>query len=148
MICKASLPTFEANFLLSNEGYKYYCSSDLNPYSECSRKRKKYKFNMRVSWAKLLALSCLYEASQGNPVPSEAGYQLQPFNIDLSSRVPRMIDQIKGTELPAHPVYINTGTSAGISLSLLESFRAEWLNSFDWKREQQDLNKCVFTSSQ
>ncbi|KAJ5890505.1 uncharacterized protein N7473_006733 [Penicillium subrubescens] len=96
---------------------------------------------MRVSWAKLLALSCLYEASQGNPVPSEAGYQLQPFNIDLSSRVPQMIDQIKGTELPAHPVYINTGTSAGISLSLLESFRAEWLNSFDWKREQQDLNK-------
>jgi hypothetical protein len=102
---------------------------------------------MRMCWAKLLALSCLSEASQGNPVPSEAGYQLQPFHIDLSSKVPRMLDQIKRTELPAHPVYINTGTSAGISLSLLEDFRTQWLTSFDWNREQQDLNKCVFTSS-
>ncbi|PCG88131.1 Epoxide hydrolase [Penicillium occitanis (nom. inval.)] len=52
-----------------------------------------------------------------------------------------MLDQIKGTQLPAQPVYINTGTSAGISLSLLESFRTEWLTSFDWNREQEDLNK-------
>jgi hypothetical protein len=100
---------------------------------------------MRVSWAKLLALSYIYEASQGSPVQVRNEYQLQPFHIDLSSRVPRMLDQIKGTQLPAQPVYINTGTSAGISLSLLESFRTEWLTSFDWNREQEDLNKYVFS---
>jgi hypothetical protein len=107
-------------------------------------KSEKYKFNMRVSWAKLFALSCLYEVSQGNPVQSKDGHQLQPFQIDLSSRVPRMLDQIKRTKLPAHPVYINTGTSAGISLSLLESFRTEWLTNFDWDREQKALNKYGF----
>lgn len=56
-----------------------------------------------------------------------------------------MLDQIKGTSLPAEAVYINTGTSAGISLSLLESFRTEWLSSFDWNREQEEMNKYVFT---
>lgn len=96
---------------------------------------------MRLSLAKLLALSCLYEVSQGSPVPLGNEYQLQPYNIDLSSRVPRMLDLIKGTKLPAQPVYINTGTSAGISLSLLESFQTEWQTIFDWNREQEEMNK-------
>lgn len=100
---------------------------------------------MRVSWARLFALSCLYEASQGNPVQLRNEYHLQPFHIDLSSRVPRMLDHIKDTKLPAQPVYTNTGTSAGISLSLLESFRTEWLTSFDWDREQADMNKYVIS---
>lgn len=56
-----------------------------------------------------------------------------------------MLDQIKGTKLPEQPVYINTGTSAGISLSLLESFQTEWLTSFDWDCEQKEMNKYVFT---
>lgn len=100
---------------------------------------------MHVSSATLLALSCLYEASQGNPIQLRNEYQLQPFHIDLSSRVPRMLDQIKGTKLPEQPVYINTGTSAGISLNLLESFQTEWLTSFDWDCEQKEMNKYVFT---
>lgn len=58
-----------------------------------------------------------------------------------------MLDQIKGTKLPEQPVYINTGTSAGISLSLLESFQTEWLTSFDWDCEQKDMNKYVFHST-
>lgn len=58
-----------------------------------------------------------------------------------------MLDQIKRTELPAHPVYVNTGTSAGISLSLLQSFRTEWLTTFDWDREQKALNKYALLHS-
>lgn len=103
---------------------------------------------MRTSLAKLLALSCLYEASQGSSVSLGNEYHLQPFHIDLSSKVPRMLGLIKGTNLPAQPVYINTGTSAGISLSLLESFQTEWLTNFDWNLEQQEMNQYVFTFDQ
>ncbi|PYH88720.1 alpha/beta-hydrolase [Aspergillus ellipticus CBS 707.79] len=96
---------------------------------------------MRASWVKLLPLSCLYGASQGSPIHARNNSLIQPFHVDLSSRVPRMLDQIQNTKLPAQPVYVDTGSAKGIALSDLKSFREEWLTDFDWESEQNDINK-------
>ncbi|KAG8741498.1 hypothetical protein FRC10_002749 [Ceratobasidium sp. 414] len=72
------------------------------------------------------------------PVLSRA-YDVQPFKIDLSSRVPHMKDMIKRTELPESSVLGTAG--AGINLSWLKDRQAEWLESFDWKKEEDHLNK-------
>jgi hypothetical protein len=52
-----------------------------------------------------------------------------------------MLDQIRRTELPEKPIYVNTGTAQGISLSDLKSFQNQWLTRFDWKHEQKELNE-------
>ncbi|KAJ0419605.1 alpha/beta-hydrolase [Aspergillus carlsbadensis] len=96
---------------------------------------------MRVPCAKLLALNWLFQAGQGSPLDSEDEYHLKPFLIDLSSKVPRMLDHIRRTELPDNPIWVNEGTAYGISLSDLKSFRNQWLTRFDWKQEQKELNK-------
>ncbi|KAL2843055.1 alpha/beta-hydrolase [Aspergillus pseudodeflectus] len=96
---------------------------------------------MRFTWVKLLTLNCLFQAGQGSPVHSKDEYHLKPFHIDLSSKVPRMLDQIRRTELPEKPIYVNTGTAQGISLSDLRAFRNQWLTRFDWKHEQKELNE-------
>ncbi|KAL4887549.1 alpha/beta-hydrolase [Aspergillus karnatakaensis] len=96
---------------------------------------------MKVTWVKLLALNCLVQVGQGNPVPGRNDYHVKPFHIDLSSNVPRMLDQVRRTKLPDEPVYVNTGTAQGITLKDLKSFQKEWLTSFDWGHEQHKLNK-------
>lgn len=98
---------------------------------------------MRVSWAKLLALATLTVPGQASFLPSQNASQVQPFHIDLSSRVPRMLEQIRRTRLPANPVYVDTGNAQGITLHDLKSFQEEWLTEFDWEGEQKDLNKCA-----
>ncbi|KAJ5904191.1 alpha/beta-hydrolase [Penicillium tannophilum] len=72
---------------------------------------------------------------------AKENFKLRPFEIDLSDRVPRMIRQIQESHLPQSPVYTDTGTSAGITLSDLKSFKQQWLTSFDWDQEQISLNK-------
>lgn len=96
---------------------------------------------MRVSWPKLFALGSLARASQASPVPSQNASHVQPFHIDLSSRVPRLLEQIQRTKLPAQPVYVDTGNAKGITLHDLKSFQKQWLTDFDWESEQKHLNK-------
>lgn len=66
---------------------------------------------------------------------------VKPFKIDLSKQVPRMLDLVKRTKLPSHPVYPGVGSSAGIDLQVLKSLQNEWIHGFDWKAEQASLNK-------
>lgn len=68
------------------------------------------------------------------------------FKIDLSHRVPHMVDMIKRTELPSSELEIainsrNDSTNTGISLSKLGSLRSQWLYDFDWEKEQLELNQ-------
>lgn len=71
---------------------------------------------------------------------------ISPFKIDLSHRVPHMVDMIKRTQLPSSELEAvvnsrNDSTNTGISLSKLESLRSQWLYSFDWEKEQLELNQ-------
>lgn len=94
-------------------------------------------------WTRTLASSLLFTVITMGTAFSKEDYKLQPFEIDLSDRVPRMIRQIQEAHLPQAPVYTDIGTSAGITLSDLKSFRQQWLTGFDWNREQISLNKYV-----
>lgn len=71
---------------------------------------------------------------------------ISPFKIDLSRRVPHMVDMINRTQLPSSDLEVavnsrNDSTSTGISLSKLESLRSQWLHDFDWEKEQLELNQ-------
>ncbi|KAG9073870.1 hypothetical protein FRC06_011097, partial [Ceratobasidium sp. 370] len=72
------------------------------------------------------------------PVLSRA-YEVKPFKIDLSARVPHMKDMIKRTELPETSVL--GGAGAGINLSWLKNRQTEWLENFEWQKEEDHLNK-------
>ncbi|QRV92995.1 epoxide hydrolase [Ceratobasidium sp. AG-Ba] len=50
-----------------------------------------------------------------------------------------MKDLIKSTKLPASSILGDAG--AGIKLSWLKSRQEEWIDKFDWKREQDAMNK-------
>ncbi|UKZ55950.1 hypothetical protein TrVGV298_009774 [Trichoderma virens] len=72
--------------------------------------------------------------------------RISPFKIDLSHRIPHMIDLLKRTQLPSNDLEIavdsrNVTTSTGTSLSKIESLRSQWLHNFDWEKEQLELNR-------
>ncbi|KAK5715798.1 hypothetical protein LTR17_016629 [Elasticomyces elasticus] len=67
-------------------------------------------------------------------------YDVRPFRIDLDHGVPRMLDLVCEARLPERPEYPSLGDSAGIDLDVLEGLREEWLNSFDWPKEQASMN--------
>ncbi|KAM0486369.1 hypothetical protein ACHAPX_001075 [Trichoderma viride] len=99
---------------------------------------------MRVSLAKLFALGVLAGSSQASAVQPQHTSQVHPFTVNLSSRVPRMLEQIRSTRLLSQPVYVDTGNADGISLHDLKSFQKQWLTAFDWESEQKEINKyCV-----
>lgn len=48
--------------------------------------------------------------------------------------------KIKTTELPVQPQYAGVASSKGIDLAVLQALRDQWLNEFDWEKEQEYLN--------
>jgi hypothetical protein len=80
----------------------------------------------------ILAALCLA------PALSRA-YEVKPFKVDLTSRVPHMKELIKRTELPDSSVLGSAG--AGINLSWLKNRQVEWLESFDWQKEEDNMNQ-------
>ncbi|KAJ6109403.1 hypothetical protein N7486_001638 [Penicillium sp. IBT 16267x] len=96
---------------------------------------------MPPSWARTLASSLLLTMMIMTTVTAKDDFNLRPFKIDLSDRVPRMVRQIREAHLPQTPVYTDIGTSAGITLSDLKPLQQQWLTSFDWDQEQISLNK-------
>lgn len=95
-----------------------------------------------------LSTLCLILSGLGfQPVlarPSEP--RVHPFEVNLSSRVPHMLDMIRRTELPSGDLDAavedyNASVSTGISLAGLKNLRSHWLNDFDWDKEQRNLNE-------
>jgi len=72
-------------------------------------------------------------------------YQVKPFKVDLSPSVPHMRDLIQRTHLPVSSV-LSAAPQAGISLSWLRDRQTQWLDDFDWKHEEDALNKSVLLS--
>ncbi|RYP64372.1 hypothetical protein DL771_008766 [Monosporascus sp. 5C6A] len=65
---------------------------------------------------------------------------IEPFKVDLSKNVPRMLDLVKNTKLPDKSVYSSLGPTAGIDLDVLKQLQREWIYDFDWKVEEEDMN--------
>jgi hypothetical protein len=71
---------------------------------------------------------------------------VKPFHINLGHRVPHMLELIKRTQLPASEIAAvkastNSSLSSGLPLSTLKSLKEEWVDKFDWNKEQAALNK-------
>lgn len=63
------------------------------------------------------------------------------FTVNLSAGVPRMMDLVKETRLPSNSEYSGFGNSSGITLSVLENLRTQWLEDFNWDHEEAMMNK-------
>ncbi|KAJ7467184.1 Alpha/Beta hydrolase protein [Mycena latifolia] len=68
-------------------------------------------------------------------------FDLKPFRIDLSSRIPHLKDLVRNTRLPAKALYPNAGADKGIELDVLRELQTEWVESFDWEGQQAELNQ-------
>lgn len=90
----------------------------------------------------LVSLSLLCLQAVAATLPNQP-FNLRPFIINLSRGVPRMVELIKDTQLPEKPEYPGIGSSKGIDLEVLKSLRENWLNKFDWEKEQAYLNRLV-----
>ncbi|KAG8704360.1 hypothetical protein FRC08_002268 [Ceratobasidium sp. 394] len=66
-------------------------------------------------------------------------YEVKPFKIDLSSRIPHMKDGIKHTVLPSSSVLGSAGK--GIELAWLKDRQTEWLESYNWEEEEAKMNQ-------
>ncbi|KAH8900004.1 alpha/beta-hydrolase [Thozetella sp. PMI_491] len=96
---------------------------------------------------KKLAIFSLFAAASASDTPlakcdnAHDNFNLRPFTIDLADRVPRMRELVTNSQLPVADELAYPGPDAGISASTLESLRTEWLDQFDWGREQATLNQ-------
>jgi hypothetical protein len=73
--------------------------------------------------------------------PDPTKFDLKPFKIDLSSKVPHLKTLVRNTRLPAKPLYPDLGADKGIQLDFLSSLKEEWVTSYDWDAEQATLNE-------
>lgn len=93
-------------------------------------------------WLQLLAASCLHGFTHAAPLANDT-FDLHPFRIDLSARVPRMLDKIRSTRLPESFPYSGIDSSFGIDLDVLKALQAKWLTDFSWETEQDSMNQFV-----
>ncbi|CAE6448851.1 unnamed protein product [Rhizoctonia solani] len=80
----------------------------------------------------LVFLSCVLSGAA-------SGYAIKPFKINLGSGVIRMKMLIQQTRLPETSVLGNSG--AGTGLSWLRDRQKDWLERFDWEKEQGKMNR-------
>jgi Epoxide hydrolase N terminus len=97
---------------------------------------------MALRLISLVELSLLCLQAFGAPRPDQP-VNLRSFKVNLSHGVPRMMELIRDTHLPDEPQYPGVGSSRGIDLNVMKSLREEWLNEFDWEKEQAYLNRLV-----
>jgi len=80
-------------------------------------------------------------ASLASATPVEKPSVVKPFKVNLVGEVPRMLKLIKDNKLPDRPVYPGLGSSFGIDLDVLKDLKKQWQEDFDWKKEQDAINK-------
>ncbi|CAE6385263.1 unnamed protein product [Rhizoctonia solani] len=66
-------------------------------------------------------------------------YNVKPFKVNLSAKVPHLKDLVQRTKLPDYSVLGSTG--AGVPLDWLKARQKDWLNKFDWSKEEAAMNK-------
>ncbi|KAF9881760.1 hypothetical protein CkaCkLH20_00906 [Colletotrichum karsti] len=72
--------------------------------------------------------------------PANTTFNLRPFKINLAKDVPRMLNLVRDSRLPEKPQYHGVGSNWGIDLDVLKSLRKQWLEKFNWKKEEESMN--------
>jgi hypothetical protein len=95
---------------------------------------------LRLTFYTFLGSTALLQNVYGAPLDA---YDVSPFKVNLASRVPRMLQLAKNTQLPASDEYPGVESEFGISLAKLESLRNEWTTTFNWEKEEEAMNQYV-----
>jgi hypothetical protein len=74
---------------------------------------------------------------------SNAGFNVQPFTMDLAGEIPRLKSLVNKTRLPATALYPIAGPSKGIDLETFRDLRTDWLTKCDWEAQQAELNQLA-----
>jgi len=80
-------------------------------------------------------------AQHQNAHRSSVKLDVEPFEVNLSDRVPRLRNLASNTLLPSKPEFPEAGSAFGIDLDFLKSLQEEWLGDFNWDQEQANLNQ-------
>lgn len=72
---------------------------------------------------------------------SSTSSRVVPFKVDLSDAAIRMVNLVENTRLPDTSVYSGLGADAGIDPEMLRRLQSEWIHNFDWKAEEEDINR-------
>ncbi|KAJ7018627.1 Alpha/Beta hydrolase protein [Mycena alexandri] len=81
-------------------------------------------------------------AAHSNPT-NDTKYEITPFKIDLSGKVPHLKDLLSRTRLPENELHQDHKLDKGIQLDVLKGLKDEWLQSYGWDAEQAKLNEPV-----
>ncbi|KAJ7618573.1 Alpha/Beta hydrolase protein [Roridomyces roridus] len=68
-------------------------------------------------------------------------FNLKPFTIDLAEGVPHLKALVNNTWLPEQALYPAAGVDKGIELDTLRDLRTEWVTTFDWGKQEAELNQ-------
>ena len=77
-------------------------------------------------------------AAAANAV-SSTSFNLKPFKVDLSSRIPRLHSLVNNTQLLSAPLYA-VDEEKGVELDFLVDLKDQWVTTYDWDQQQAELN--------
>ncbi|KAF5011271.1 hypothetical protein FDECE_2624 [Fusarium decemcellulare] len=72
---------------------------------------------------------------------AELPFSLRPMKVDIGSGARHMKELISNTRLPDEPLYPGLGFTKGLDLNQLREWKDAWLNDFDWRKEEEELNR-------
>ncbi|KAJ6601057.1 Alpha/Beta hydrolase protein [Mycena vulgaris] len=84
----------------------------------------------------------LSEKERMNAV-NNTSFNLKQFKIDLTSEIPHLKNLVNNTRLSTKALYPNAGPEKGTELDFLGEPRTEWLETFDWETQREELNHSV-----
>jgi hypothetical protein len=76
-----------------------------------------------------------------------AQYNVDPFRVNISSdQVLHLKSLVQLTHLPSGNEFAGSDDTLGITRDDLQSLKDEWINEFDWEKQQSQLNKYALLS--
>ncbi|KAJ6569565.1 Alpha/Beta hydrolase protein [Mycena capillaripes] len=70
-----------------------------------------------------------------------AVFNVQPFRINLAHEVAHMRALVQNTRLPDKTLYPAVGIDLGIELDFLRDLRTQWLEDYNWTKQEVALNE-------
>ncbi|KAJ6573944.1 Alpha/Beta hydrolase protein [Mycena vulgaris] len=66
---------------------------------------------------------------------------MQPFRVDLVQELAHLKLLVQNTRLPNNTLYPAAGIDFGIELDFLRDLQREWVDEFDWLKQEAELNE-------
>jgi hypothetical protein len=68
-----------------------------------------------------------------------------PFRVHVSDEeLARLRRKIEDYELPEEDIIPDAKWEYGVSLDWVRDLKKYWLEEYDWRKTEEEINKCVF----